>query len=519
MTMKLARLLRDPPAVDPAAAKLYGAFARALETDWTTLARPSQLPPQGDWRIWLLLAGRGFGKTRSGAEFVRAEVEAGRAKRIALVAPTAADCRDVLIEGESGLLAISPEHFRPTYEPSKRRLTWPNGAMALAFSADEPERLRGPQHDLAWCDEVAAWRYPSAWDNLMLGLRIGTARAVVTTTPKPTRLVRDLLKREGKDVVVSRGRTEENRANLAPAFFDTIMAQYAGTRLGRQELDAEILEDTPGALWTRDMIERARMSEAPQLARVVVAIDPAGGSAGTNDECGIVVCGTDGHGHGFVLDDLSGRYQPDAWARRAVQAYYRHKADRIVAEENFGGAMVQATIRAVDSSVPYKKVIASRGKVLRAEPISAFYEQNRVHHVGCFPALEDQMAGFSSDFNRATTGYSPDRIDALVFALSELLVGESCEGWLGYYQHLAERAHASPKPAVQTVQANALDMTEAVTMKAPAPWINFYVSAPDGRSRQYNADGAGLIHQVARVHVEGLQRSGCVLIGTEHSAP
>ncbi len=241
---------------------------------WRAWARPSQLPPEGNWRVWLLLAGRGFGKTRSGAEFVRERVNLGEAKRVALVAPTAADARDVMVEGESGLLAISPPNERPLYEPSKRRLTWPNGAVATLFSADEPERLRGPQFDLAWCDELAAWRYPAAWDILAMGLRLGThPRVVATTTPKPVPLIRALLKTP--DCVVTRGSTRENADNLAPSFLGAILAHYEGTRLGRQELDAELIEDVPGALWTRDAIERTRVDAAPVLRRIVVAIDPA----------------------------------------------------------------------------------------------------------------------------------------------------------------------------------------------------------------------------------------------------
>jgi len=299
--------------------------------DWRLWARPSQLPPEGDWRVWLLLAGRGFGKTRSGAEWVRAQVETGAAKRIALVAPTAADARDVMVEGESGLLAIAPANDRPLYEPSKRRLTWANGAIATLFSADEPERLRGPQFDAAWADELAAWRYPEAWDMLLLGLRLGEhPRVVATTTPKPVRLIRALL--AAPDCVVTRGTTTENADNLAPSFLSAIRKQYEGTRLGRQELDAELLEDLPGALWTRDAIERARVGAAPSLRRVVVAIDPAVSSGESADETGIVVAGLAETGHAYMLADLSGRYRPHEWAARAIAAFHAHHADRVVAE-------------------------------------------------------------------------------------------------------------------------------------------------------------------------------------------
>ena len=410
--------------------------AISVRHDWKVWARPAQLPPPGDWRVWLLLAGRGFGKTRSGAEWVRAQVETGAATRIALVAPTAADARDVMVEGESGLLAISPDDDRPTYEPSKRRLTWPNGAIATLFSADEPERLRGPQFDAAWCDELAAWRYPEAWDNLMLGLRLGAhPRVVATTTPKPVRLIRALLK--APDCVVTRGTTFENADNLAPSFLDAIVKHYEGTRLGRQELEAELLEDVPGALWTRDTIERARIAAPPTLRRVVVAIDPAASSGDNADETGIVVAGLGEDGHGYVLDDLSGRYRPHEWAVRAIAAYRERAADRIVAEANNGGEMVEATLRAVDASVAYKPVHAARGKITRAEPVAALYEQNRVRHAGAFPSLEDQMCGFAPQIIRAGAP-SPDRVDALVWALSELMVARGT-GLFEYYRQLLAR--------------------------------------------------------------------------------
>jgi predicted phage terminase large subunit-like protein len=395
--------------------------ADELIHDWSWRARPEQLPPPGDWRVWLLLAGRGFGKTRTGAELVRGRVARGVARRVALVGPTAADVRDVMVEGDSGLLAIAPDDDRPVFEPSKRRLSWDNGAVATLFSADEPERLRGPQHDFAWCDELAAWRYPAAWDMLMFGLRLGDdPRAVVTTTPRPTKLIRELL--ADPKVAVTRGRTVENEANLAPAFLAQIVRRYEGTRLGRQELDGELLEDTPGALWQRSLIETARIPALPELSRVVVAIDPAAASGEDSDETGIVIAGQDTRGHGYVLGDVSGRYPPSEWARAAITAFTAHAADRIVAEVNNGGEMVEATLRTIDPNVPFHAVRASRGKVARAEPVAALYEQGRVHHLGTFPQLEDQMCSFTADFDRAVAGYSPDRVDALVWALTELLV-------------------------------------------------------------------------------------------------
>jgi predicted phage terminase large subunit-like protein len=406
---------------------LFGRLAESLQSDWRLKARPSQLPPPGDWVVWLQLSGRGFGKTRSGSEWTHMQIRGG-CSRLALVGATAADVRDIMVEGESGILACSPKHDRPEYQPGLRRLTWRNGAIATCYSADEPDRLRGPQHDGAWGDEIASWRYPDAWDQLMFGLRIGkNPRVVATTTPRPVKLIRELLAREGKDVVVTRGRTLENAANLAPAFLSEIMRRYEGTRLGRQELDAEVLEDVPGALWQREWIDRDRVVNAPELRRVVVAIDPAMSTSEGSDETGIIVAGVGGDGHGYIVDDLSGRYQPPVWAARAIEAYRRHAADRIVAEVNAGGEMVQATLRTVDTNVSFMAVHASRGKVIRAEPVAALYEQKKVHHVGSLAALEDQLCGFTSDFDRSRAGYSPDRLDALVWALSDLMVKNAAE--------------------------------------------------------------------------------------------
>jgi predicted phage terminase large subunit-like protein len=399
-------------------------LADALENSWPAVARPNQLRPPGDWwQIWLLLAGRGFGKTRTLAEWVCEQAASGQASRIALVAATAADARDVLVEGESGILAVAPPWCRPIYEPSKRRLTWPNGVIATTFSAEEPDRLRGPQHDAAVCDELASWSHPETWDMLQFGLRLGRKpRCLIATTPRPTKLLRELLAREGHDVVVTRGSSYDNKANLAPAFFAQIVKKYEGTRLGRQELNAELLEDTPGALWSQGLIDGTRISAAPELTRIVVAIDPAATSGEDADETGVVVVGQDKDGQGYVLADCSGRYTPIEWARIAISAYRTHHADRIVAERNNGGDMVEATLRMVDQNVPVTTVWASRGKVTRAEPISALYEQGRMHHVGTFPQLEDQMTNFTSDFDREAAGYSPDRLDAMVWAATELLV-------------------------------------------------------------------------------------------------
>ena len=390
-------------------------FQRAVLYDWTVWARPAQLAPPGDWRVWLILAGRGFGKTRSGAEWVRQQVETGHARRIALVGATAADVRDTMIEGESGLLRAFPDEHRPRYEPSKRRVTFHNGAIATTYSADEPDRLRGPNHDLAWADEVAAWRYPESWDQLMFGLRIGDRpRCVATTTPRPTKLIRTLVERA--DTTVTRGSTYDNAANLSPAFLDEMRQRYEGTRLGRQELEAELLLDADGALWTRDMLDKARTTNVPPLRRIVVAIDPAASANNDSDETGIVVAGIDDHGIGYVLEDRSMKGSPAEWASAAVTAHHVHKADRIVAEANQGGDMISHTLRTIDASVPVKLVHASRGKRTRAEPVAALYEQDRVRHAGTFPELEDQLCTWTTD------GPSPDRLDALVWALTELMV-------------------------------------------------------------------------------------------------
>ncbi|MDE2469813.1 MAG: DNA-packaging protein [Bradyrhizobium sp.] len=419
-TASLAELLSSLPEADRAAiqAEYTSAELSRLEYDWPFWARPSQLAPPGRWRTWMLMAGRGAGKTRAGAEWIRAQ--SATRGRMALVAPTAGDVRDVIVEGESGILATSPPWNRPLYEPSKRRLTWPNGAQATCYSAEEPERLRGPQYEAGWCDEIASWRYPEAWDMLQFGMRLGkNPQVVVTTTPKPIKLVRDLL--ADSATVVTRGSTYDNRANLAPAFLEQMVRKYEGTRLGRQELNAELLDDMPGALWTRDMIDRATVRAMPEMRRIVVAVDPATTSGEKSNETGIIVAGLGADGLGYVIADLSCKESPDGWARRAVSAYRFYKADRIVAEANQGGDMVRSTIHTVDASASYKAVHASRGKYTRAEPVAALYEQDRVKHVGMFAALEDQMASFVTDLDRRAAG-SPDRVDALVWALTELMV-------------------------------------------------------------------------------------------------
>ena len=402
---------------------LTEAEANALLYDWSFWARPKQLPPghprgampdRADWRYWLVMAGRGFGKTRTGAEMVRRWVR--DYPLVNLIGATADDVRDIMVEGESGILAICPPGERPEYRPSKRRLDWPNGARSLLFTADEPERLRGKQHMKLWADELAAWRYPEAWDQAMFGLRLGdNPQAVITTTPKPVKAVRDLLK--DAHTVTYTGTTYENRANLAEAFYNAIITKYEGTRLGRQELLAEILDDVPGALWKRDRIDDLRVTDLPNMTRIVVAIDPAVSTTDESSETGIVVAGVGKDGHGYVLDDLTVKASPHEWATRAVNAYHDYQADRIVAEVNNGGDMVEHTVRTVDRRVSFKQVRASRGKLTRAEPVAALYEQGKVHHLGVLSQLEDQMCSW------VPGDTSPDRMDALVWALTELMLG------------------------------------------------------------------------------------------------
>lgn len=388
--------------------------------DWTFWARPKQLMPQGDdWTNWLLLAGRGFGKTRAGAEAVKEIVEAGEAERIALVGETPADVRDVMIEGESGLLNIFPKHKRPVYQPSKRKVIFYNGAVAHIYSAHNPDQLRGTQHHFAWCDELASWKYMQTFDNLMMGLRLGeNPRCVITTTPRPIPIIKKLMNED--DTVATRGTTYENINNLPDAFLNRIIKKYEGTRLGRQELEAHIIDSNPNALWNRDLLEEIRISrdDVPELANIVVSIDPATTSNKDSDETGIVVVGIDKHNQGYVLEDLSKVDKPTNWAKTAINAFDDFQANLIVVESNQGGEMVSNLINTIDDSVPVKLIHASRGKYTRAEPISSLYEQKRVNHIGCFAKLEDQMCNFDGK------GESPDRLDALVHGLTYLMLNK-----------------------------------------------------------------------------------------------
>jgi len=388
---------------------------RSAPDSWPTIARPAQLPPSGVWRTWLILAGRGWGKTRTGAETIAGWVRDGRSRRIALVGQTNADVRDLMVRALRKAAGPGVEYT----ESKHHRLAWPNGAEALGFSAEEPDSLRGYEVDTAWSDETAAWTYSDAWDQLQFGLRAPGARQIVTTTPRPVRVIRDLI--ADPTTVVTRGRTLDNAANLDPATLRYYRARYEGSRLGRQELEAEVLDDIEGALWSRDRIDALRVAAAPALVRIVVAIDPAVSSSEDADETGIVVAGKGIDSDGYLLADLSGRYTPDGWARAAVGAYRTFEADRIVAEVNNGGEMVEATIRTVDPAVPYAAIHASRGKRVRAEPIAALYEQGRIHHVGAFGPLEDQLCSALPD-----GGTGPDdRLDALVWAFTELEIAGS----------------------------------------------------------------------------------------------
>ena len=397
--------------------KLYENTA-VRRAEWeASLARPEQLPDEGNWSTWLYLAGRGAGKTRMAAEWLAWEAATKNNTRWAIVAPTFGDVRDVCAEGNSGIIGILREYgVLEDYNRTYGHIKLTNGSLIRLFSADEPNRLRGPQFHGAWCDELSSWRYSDTWDQLQFGLRLGDhPRTVVTTTPKPVAIVRNLVARKDGSVEIVRGSTFDNAANLAPQALIELQLRYNGTRLGRQELYGELLEDIEGALWTRKMIDDARVTEAPTMTRICVAIDPAVTSGEDSDETGMIVAGVSMDGQYYVLHDGTLRASPDGWARKAVELYHEYKANRIVAEKNNGGDMVGSVIHHVDPRVPIKLVTATRGKQIRAEPVSALYEQGKVHHVGGFNDLEDQMVSWTPD-----SGISPDRMDALVWAITEL---------------------------------------------------------------------------------------------------
>ncbi len=403
--------------------------------DWFFLARSEQLAPAGDWANWIYLAGRGAGKTRTGAEWVRSQVRAGF-RRGGLIAPTAADVRDVMVEGESGILACSWANdidYKgrtmgiPLYEPSKRRLTWQNGAQCALYSADEPERLRGPQHEYIWADELCAWRRPETWDLAMFGLRLGrNPQAFISTTPKPKKILIELIKDSAS--VTTRGTTYDNRANLAGKFFTQVVKRYEGTRLGKQELMGILLEEAEGALWSRPNLDATRKAGLPAgdfyFKRIAVAVDPAITAKATSDETGITVQGLGSDDHGYVLADYSGRYSPAEWAKKVDMAWKVWQADIVVAEGNQGGDMVKHTIHTQNRNINVQIVHASRGKAARAEPIAALFEQKRCHMVGNFNDMEDQLCVWEP----LSGDESPDRLDAMVWGLTSLMIGKGMTG-------------------------------------------------------------------------------------------
>lgn len=410
--------------------------AAALQYDWRFWARPGQTPPQWDWRVWFLKGGRGSGKTWVGANQMNEWAKLHQ--RLALIGRTAADVRDTMIEGDSGIIPMSPPWFMPKYEPAKRRVIWPNGAFALCFTADEPNLLRGPQFEKAWCDELAAWRkLQEAWNNLMFGLRLGrNPQCIVTTTPRPLDTLKKILAL--KTTHTTTESTFANVDNLAEQWADEIISMYAGTRLGRQELSGEVLDDNPNALWSMAILDKYRVAEHPPLDIVVVAVDPSVSDQEEKDkdkhlaldklaECGIVVGGRKGkkfdpRSHSYVLDDMTIQGKPEVWAAQVVHAYHEHKADKVVAEANNGGALVRAVIQAIDPDIPVELVHAARGKKTRAEPVSTLYEAGRVHHVGSFMELEQQQCEWEPGMK------SPDRLDADVWLITDLMLGDDEPG-------------------------------------------------------------------------------------------
>lgn len=497
--------------------------AHLLLMDWEGLwARPSQILPPEDalpnvhWSVWLILAGRGWGKTKTGAQCVIHWAKS--VSRIAIVAQDAADARDVMVEGESGILESSPKDFRPLYEPSKRRLTWPNGAKGFLYSAEDPDSLRGPQHGAAWSDELCKWKYgQDTWDNLQFGLRLGDhPQQAVTTTPRPIKLLKEILLRD--DCVVTKGSTYENLKNLSQNFRAAVVSRYEGTRLGRQELSAELLDDIPGAMWQRSLLDECRAKQpegsdaifyngqAVELTEVVVAVDPPAKSGEDADECGIVVAGKDRHGRGYVLSDRSMRGTPNEWGAATVAAFDAFGANRVVIEVNQGGEMATHVLQSCAKSLrdegkrdtdylPTTMVHASRGKATRAEPVSALYEQKKVSHVGFFPLLEDQMCEFTADFDRQKAGYSPDRVDALVWAFTYLIVSsQPNQGLMDYYREQSERIQG------KLDQARTDNEGAVIAMKPPVG-VNMaygitgakYATGKDGLMRVSAADVKGLL--------------------------
>ncbi len=403
--------------------------ALALNYDWQFWARPAQMLPMGDWFTWMLLSGRGYGKSRVGAETVIQWAYEGYSP-IALVGQTKADVRDTMVElGESSILKVAPPWFYPEYEPSKRRLTFPNGSVCIIYSGDEPDQLRGPQHMKSWVDELAKFKKAKeTWDNLEFGLRLGdNPQIVCTTTPRPIRLIKDIV--ADKQTVITKGNTLENATNLNPLFLNRMLEKYSGTRLGRQELNGDILDDNPNALWKMKWIDDARVTNAPDLDRIVVGVDPAVTSNPNSNATGIIVAGSTSKGapdkktgkpvpHYYIIGDYTIQGTPHEWAVATVSAYNKHNADKVIGEVNNGGDLVEANVQSVDANIPFKDVHASRGKAARAEPVSSLYEQGRVHHMGYFPELEEEQTDWVPG-----EGESPNRIDAEVWAIWYLMGG------------------------------------------------------------------------------------------------
>jgi phage terminase large subunit-like protein len=403
-------------------ARLTAEEASALYYDWSLWARPDQLAPEGDWIYWLILAGRGAGKTRAGAETVR--MWARRYPIVNVIGATGRDAREIMVTGESGILAVCPPEERPRFARAADRLEWPNGAISQIFSAEEPDRLRGKQHMKLWLDELAAWRDPDAFDQAMLGLRLGDKpQAIITTTPRPTKLIKQLV--EDRNAVVTRGSTFDNARFLADGFLAQIASRFDDRAIGRQELYGEIVEETPGALWTRALIDRQRLPKdrpPAEYAEIVIGVDPPARSGAKADECGIVAVGRTAGGIIHVLADLSSQGEtPGEWSARVVAAFRQFSANRVVAEINNGGEMVTQVLRQNDPNLPVRTVTATRGKFLRAEPIAAAYERGAVFHVGAFAKLEDQLCALTADFDARVAGFSPDRADALVWAIADLI--------------------------------------------------------------------------------------------------
>lgn len=399
---------------------------RVMLEDWATWAHPGQVPPEGeDWSIWLIRAGRGFGKTRAGSEWINRFARENGDARIALVGGTVDEVRAVMVEGASGIIRTAQIDEVVDWRPTMGELRFQSGATAFVYSGEQPERLRGPEHHVAWCDELAKWKYGDAtWDNLMLGLRLGDRpRVVVTTTPKPNALMRRVMTLEG--CVETRGRTADNRF-LPAAFVKQVEGMYAGSRLGRQELEGELIDEAEGALWTRDLIERQRVKAGdplPPLTRVVVGVDPPASAGG--DACGIVAVGLGADGRAYVLKDASvSGLSPEGWAGAVADCAHAVGADRVVAEKNQGGDMVGSVLRAAERNLPLTLVHAARGKVARAEPVSALYESDRMRHAGAFPELEDELAGLATAGDYSGPGRSPDRADAMVWAATHLMLGK-----------------------------------------------------------------------------------------------